>query len=39
MYSWALPGPMETVPSPPFLIAIHWGDIYNSSAIMSDQGL
>jgi len=31
--------PMENVPSPPSLIAIHWGDIYNSSAIMSDQGL
>lgn len=31
--------PMENVPSPPSLIAVHWGDIYNSSAIMSDQGL
>ena len=31
--------PKENVPSPPSLSAIHWGDIYNSSAIMSDQGL
>lgn len=31
--------PMENVSFPPFLIAIHWGDIYNSSAIMSNQGL
>lgn len=26
-------------PLPALLIAIHWGDIYNSPTIMSDQGL
>lgn len=32
------PRPPGTGPSPPGLIAIHRGDIYNSSAIMSNQG-
>lgn len=31
--------PLLQSPLPALLIAIHWGDIYNSPTIMSDQGL